>query len=359
MNSLCEDCVGTGKSAKSTRPHSRKRRVRRITPDSSQQLRRLVQVLFLLLNLWIGVEFYFFVQYFENGGAAKYVPRPAGVEGWLPIAALMNLKYVLFTGRIPPLHPAAMFLLIAFLAISWLFRKSFCSWLCPVGTLSEALWKMGQRLWRWNLTLHRWVDLPLRSLKYILLGLFAYAVASLSSPAILDFMQSPYGLIADVKMLNFFRHLGTTATWVLAFLMIASVFIKNFWCRYLCPYGALMGITALSSPSSVRRDPEVCVDCAKCTRVCPSLLPVDKLLVVRSAECTGCLECVAVCPAQGALQMKLGKKRDLPVWAMTAAICLLFLAIVGYAKWTGHWQSAIPDRVYLDLVPRAHELAHP
>ena len=122
MNSLCEDCVGTGKSAKSTRPHSRKRRVRRITPDSSQQLRRLVQVLFLLLNLWIGVEFYFFVQYFENGGAAKYVPRPAGVEGWLPIAALMNLKYVLFTGRIPPLHPAAMFLLIAFLAISWLFR---------------------------------------------------------------------------------------------------------------------------------------------------------------------------------------------------------------------------------------------
>ena len=68
-----------------------------------------------------------------------YVARPPGVEGYLPIAALMNLKYFLLTGRVPELHPAAMFLLVTFVAIAFLFRKAFCSWLCPVGTLSRAV----------------------------------------------------------------------------------------------------------------------------------------------------------------------------------------------------------------------------
>jgi hypothetical protein len=49
--------------------------------------------------------------------------RPAGVEGWLPIAGLMNLRYLTLTHHVPALHPAGMFLLIAFLAMSFLFRK--------------------------------------------------------------------------------------------------------------------------------------------------------------------------------------------------------------------------------------------
>ena len=46
----------------------------------------------MLLNLWIGVRFYLFVRYYETGGHTVFVTRPPGVEGWLPIAALMNLK---------------------------------------------------------------------------------------------------------------------------------------------------------------------------------------------------------------------------------------------------------------------------
>src|SRR5687767_13143334 len=64
-------------------------------------IRRTVQIAFLLLNLWIGVRFYVWVRYFENGGESLYVPRPAGVEGWLPIASLMNLKYFALTGLVP------------------------------------------------------------------------------------------------------------------------------------------------------------------------------------------------------------------------------------------------------------------
>ncbi|MCX7605469.1 MAG: 4Fe-4S binding protein, partial [Bryobacteraceae bacterium] len=199
--------------------------------DRSQQIRLAVQTAFLLLNVWIGVEFYLWVRAYESGGAPP-VARPPGVEGWLPIAGMMNSKYFFETGRVPAVHPAAMVLFLAFVAISLLLRKSFCGWLCPVGTLSEYLWKLGRDTFRRNFFLPRWLDLGLRSLKYVLLGLFAYAVGSMKAEAIAQFLGSPYGIVADVKMLNFFRHLSITAAIVIGILVILSIFIQNFWCRY-------------------------------------------------------------------------------------------------------------------------------
>ena len=343
----------------------RKKLLRRTGRDYSQTLRRSYQFAFLLINLWLGSQFYLWVRHFETAGQSAYVSRPAGVEGWLPIAGLMNLKYFLFTGHVPALHPAAMFLLIAFLATAFLFRKAFCSWLCPVGTVSEYLWKMGRKIFERNAILPRWLDLPLRGLKYLLLGFFVWAVSSMSAKAIAAFMHSQYGLIADVKMLNFFRYMGETGLIVLGVLLVASLFVQNFWCRYLCPYGALLGITAFFSPLRIRREQETCIDCAKCAKACPSALPVDKLITIRSAECTGCLECVAVCPAAGALQMALpavpgvSRPRPLAAWQMAAGVALLLFGIVGFAKTAGYWSSDVPNAVFKQLVPHANEASHP
>ena len=88
--------------------------VRRQQPDQSQKLRRMVQYAFVALNVWIGAQFFLFVRQFERGVNAGYA-RPAGVEGWLPIAGLLNLKYFLVTGNLPRIHPAAMVLLAVFL----------------------------------------------------------------------------------------------------------------------------------------------------------------------------------------------------------------------------------------------------
>ena len=343
----------------------RKKLIRRSSQDRSQIYRRSFQIAFLLLTLWLGVLFYFWVRGFETGVHPKTAIRPAGVEGWLPIAGLMNFKYLLSTGKIPGTHPAALFLFISFAAIAFLFRKAFCSWLCPVGALSEYLWRAGRQIFRRNFHLPRWLDLPLRSLKYLLLGFFVWAVANMSAGAIEEFMRSPYGAIADVRMLNFFRDLGETAAVILAVLVVASVLVQNFWCRYLCPYGALLGIVSLLSPLRIRRSEPACIDCAKCAKVCPSSLPVDKLITIKSAECTGCMECVAICPAEGALQMSLPKwthaprEGRLPPWAIAAGIAVLFLGIVGYAKSAGFWNGDVPNYVYRQLVPQANEVTHP
>ncbi len=344
---------------------TKKKLTRRTDRDYSQTLRRSFQFAFLLLNLYLGTVFYFWVRQFETASASPAISRPPGVEGWLPIAGMMNFKFWLLTGKIPALHPAAMFLLVTFAAMSFLFRKAFCGWLCPVGTISEYLWRAGKRIFGRNFRLPRWVDIPLRGLKYILLGFFVWAVASMSARAIDGFMRSPYGVIADVKMLDFFRFIGTTGLIVIGLLAVFSLFVQNFWCRYLCPYGALMGITALFSPVKIRRSSEACIDCAKCAKACPAALPVDKLVNITSAECTGCMECVAVCPAQGALQMSLPKLpatprvKTIPSWAMAAGIAVVFFGIVGFAKAAGYWKTEMPRAVYQQLVPNPDAATHP
>ncbi|MBS1876574.1 MAG: 4Fe-4S binding protein [Acidobacteria bacterium] len=338
---------------------TRKLLVRRFVSKGTRRLRSAVQAGFLLLNVWIAVQFILFVRQFETPGSSHTISRPPGVDGWLPIAGLMNLKAFVLTGQIPAVHPATLFLITAFLSMSLVLRKAFCSWLCPVGTVSEWLWKAGRSIFGRNFALPRWLDVGLRSLKYILMGLFVYVVAAMSVDGIRAFLDSPYGLIADVKMLNLFRLMTTTTAIVLGVLAVASIFVQNFWCRYLCPYGALMGLAALASPLRIRRNAQACIDCGKCAKACPSRLPVDVLVQIRSAECLGCMECVNVCPAEGALDMKALSRRRVEPWMVAAGVAVIFLGLVGYAQATGHWRSAVPNAMYERLIPNADEFTHP
>jgi polyferredoxin len=337
------------------KPYTRRR------GDVSQQVRFASQVFFGAIALWVGVQFVMWGRYFESGGTTTRVGRPDGVEAWLPIASLMNLKALVLTGTVPEIHAAGMFMLIAFLAISAMYRKSFCSWICPVGTISEWMWQTGRTLFKRSLAPPRWLDVPLRGLKYILLSLFVYVVLAMPVREIRAFLGGPYGMVADVKMLDFFRHMGQGTAIFLVVLLGLSLVVKNAWCRYLCPYGALMGLVALVSPTRIVRNADACIDCAKCAKACPAGLPVDVLASVKSAECTACMSCVAVCPAAGALDLTFGLRRRTPVqpWALAAAILLVFLGVVGYARAAGHWHTSLPDSVYFDLVPRAAAFSHP
>jgi polyferredoxin len=351
-------------------PAPKKKLIRRAAPDHSQRLRHVVELFFVLLNVWLGIQFYLWVRFFERGGIGLHVPRPAGAEGWLPIAGLMNFKAFLTTGHIPTVHPAAMFLFMAFVAMSLLAKKSFCSWICPVGTFSESLARIGKKLFRHNFHLPRWIDIPLRGLKYLLLGFFVFIISSMSAAAIEEFMGTPYGLIADVKMLNFFRGMSETTAIVIAVLVLLSILVEHFWCRYLCPYGALMGLASLLSPLKIRRNPDACIDCAKCARACPAALPVDKLVQIRSVECTACMACIASCPAEGALQFSLPRSHrpaaELPLYrravtplAMVGLLAILFFGMILFARASNHWQTHVPNDVYQQLVPNANEVTHP
>ena len=74
-------------------------------------LRNRFQLVLFLMTLVIGLQFYFFVEQAGNGGPIT-IQRPAGVEGFLPIGALLGWKQLLTTGIWDPVHPAAMVILL-------------------------------------------------------------------------------------------------------------------------------------------------------------------------------------------------------------------------------------------------------
>jgi polyferredoxin len=315
--------------------------------EDSQFLRSAVQLAFVLLLLWIGLEFHLFMQWGLSGGQDRFVARPPGAEGFLPISALISVKYYVQTGIINAVHPSGIFILAAVVGVSIVLKKAFCSWLCPIGTLSESLWLFGTRVLHVSLTPPRWLDYPLRALKYLLLGFFLYSILGMDVPALERFIYSPYNKVADIKMYLFFADISAFALWTIVILVLLSVVIKNFWCRYLCPYGALLGIAGWLSPLKITRTKETCIDCALCTKACPANIKVHAAMRVWSDECMSCMACVEACPVKNTLAMKLSPRATpVPSWALAALVVGTFVAVTGLAMLTDHWQNGIARTEY-------------
>jgi polyferredoxin len=326
-----------------------------------KKYRLLVQSLFALLCVWIGVEFHFFVRYLETRGLEGSAYRPSGVEGFLPISSLMSLYHFILSGEIHPAHPAGFFILVAVLAVSLVFGKAFCSWLCPVGFLSEMLGDIGDKIFKQRLKLSRFADYPLRGIKYLLLGFFVWSIFFLMTPlALKAFLGGPYNLVADIKMYYFFAEISRPALLVIGALLFLSLLFRNFWCRCLCPYGALLGILSLFSPHKIRRRPQNCIDCGRCAGVCPSFIKVDRVKTVISDECTACLNCVDVCPVKDTLEYEnILVRRRIPPKTVVPGIIVIFILITGLGMLSGHWHNNITIDEYLHHQEFLKSYGHP
>lgn len=327
--------------------------------DRSYRIRIAVQSGFALTCVLLGIQFARFVRAAQVG-AVPLPQRPAGVEGFLPISGLMGALDWAYQGSLNTIHPAATVLVLVALALALTLRKSFCSWICPVGFLSELLARFGRWSFGRNFLLWKWVDIPLRSLKYVLMAFFVGAILIMSSQALTAFIESPYNRVADVKMGLFFTDMSRAGIIIMGALVVGSVFVRGVWCRYLCPYGALLGLVSWASPTRIRRDADACVSCGLCDKACMARLPVSSLSKVSSVECTGCLDCVAVCPRPEALGVFVGRRRVKPL-AYAAAVLALFLAGYVGARATGTWQSDLADVEYVQRIQNmdSGEYGHP
>jgi polyferredoxin len=325
-------------------------------------VRYAVQLFFLLLTLVIGYEFYRFVLHFEAPGS-PFVQKPPSVDGFLPIAGLMSFKYFLFTGIVEPIHPSAMVMFVAALTVSVALKKGFCGWICPIGTASQYVWMAGEKLFGRNFRIEKYTDASLRSLKYTLMSLFLVFIGLAMAPnMLLLFFITDYYKIADVRTMKFFTEMSTLAFWVLAAIFVLSFLYKNFWCRYLCPYGALLGLLSRLSPVKIKRNEAKCTHCHACTRHCPGLIDVESREVVKSAECFGCLTCVSRCPAEGALDLSLsaaGTRRNVNPWLYPVVLIVLFYFVIGTAMAFGKWHSQVPYEEYQRLIPAVGAVEHP
>jgi polyferredoxin len=321
--------------------------LKKFYPPGIQPCRKIIQHLFLATVLLIGFQFMLFVKQLENG-ILPTVTRPPGIEAFLPISSLISLKYWLVTGIFNPIHPSGSIILVMVLTTAVLFKRGFCSWICPFGLLTEYLNRLHRIIFRKPTRISRWLDYPLRSLKYLLLAFFLWAVLiKMNASALEFFIYSPYNMVADIKMLRFFTRISIFAFWVLIILVVLSILIRNCWCRYLCPYGALLGMLSFFSLFKIRRNDATCTQCRKCTRACPMDIEVHRTACVISDECHACLKCVAVCPEKDTLYISASKRNGiLKPWVYAAAICLLFVGGPLAGRTTGYWQTRISINEY-------------
>ena len=321
-------------------------------------LRYAVQLGFLLLTLFIGWQFYEFVRHFETPGH-PFVERPPSVDAFLPIGGLMAFKYFLFTGIVDPVHPSGFILFVAVLGVSLVMKKGFCGWICPIGTLSQYAWMLGEKIMGRNFRIGKFKDISLRSLKYLLLGAFVLLIGIAMAPnMVLLFMITDYYKAVDVRMMKFFTEMSVITLWTLTVLTILSILYKNFWCRYLCPYGALLGLLGRFSPFKVRRNGEQCTNCHACTRHCPTMIDVENKDIVKSEECFGCMTCVSHCPSEGALDLTIraGKKISVVKPAFFPLILIiLFYLVIGIGMITDNWQSKVPYEEYQRIIPEVQK----
>ncbi|MGE4296990.1 MAG: 4Fe-4S binding protein [Desulfovibrionaceae bacterium] len=307
---------------------------------AQRHIRLAVQAAFTLTSLWIGWRFFAFLSW-VMGRTDVFAPRPAGVEGFLPISAFMALRRWLVSGLWDRVHPAGLTILVAALAIALIARKGFCAYICPVGCISHLLELAGKKLGMSRdmpSGLGRVLGLP----KYLLLGFFVVTVWQMPLAGVRQFLNSPYNWAADAKLLQFFLSPSGLSLAVLGLLAVASLVWRNAWCRFLCPYGALLGLLGLASPLGLTRDATTCIDCGKCARACPSQIDVPAKTTVNTPLCIGCMQCADACPVPDCLTPRLACRVRVPLWLGLALTVGIFVAAWVWAMATGHWETDMP-----------------
>lgn len=319
-------------------------------------LRKIIQAFFFTYTVIVGFWFYYYIQQLKNGN--YNFPKPASVEGFLPISALMGLKKFLLTGSFDPVHPAGLTIFIGAILMSIIVKKSFCSHICPVGFLSENISKTG-----FDFRINKWISYFIGSLKYLLLFFFIYAVVlNMSVRQITFFQNSPYNIIADAKMLYFFLNISGTSFIVITALILLTYLFRNFWCRFLCPYGALLGLFSLISPTKIKREEEKCINCRKCKNECPSDIEVFNKQTVYSVNCIGCLDCTTNDVSHKQQCLKAFKSDGTEKYhknKLSLLAVAIFLSCFIIAYLTGHWNSPISNEQYARFLEIIHQLGHP
>jgi polyferredoxin len=325
-------------------------------------VRRVVQWATVAVVLVIGVRFTQWVAPHLDGRWPT-VERPPGVEAFLPIGGMLATRHLLEAAVVDAVHPAGLAIFLGICLMSLVVAKSFCSHLCPIGLLSELLGRLGVRLVGRNLRAPRWLDLPLRGLKFLLLAFFVWAIwFTMDARAVAAFLGSPYNVVVDAKMWLFFASPSRLTVAVLGVLVVGSVFVRDLWCRYLCPYGALVGLLGRLAPLKVARDEATCTGCEGCTRVCPAALPVHRLQRVASVECTSCQDCVVACPVKGCLAVRpprvaTSRRWLRPVSAAVVAVTT-YSSVAAASRAARHSQPRVTEAEYHARLKDIHSPAY-
>jgi len=263
---------------------------RRLFRPRSIWIRRVVQVFFFVFIALISVNH----TLSESGGGIPLLSS-ASLHSLCPFGGVVTIyQYATVGTFVQKIHESAFVLMVIGFGLAILFGPVFCGWVCPLGTVQEWVAKWGKKLFkrRYNHFVPPKIDNALRYVRYLVLAWVIYVTAT--SGTLFFAQYDPY-----FALFNFWNtEVSWTALGILGITLGMSLFVERPWCKYACPYGAVLGISNMFRIFKIRRAESTCKADGACSIMCPMNIPVDTVKTVRDHQCISCLECTseAICP---------------------------------------------------------------
>ncbi|MDX9810002.1 MAG: 4Fe-4S binding protein, partial [Sphaerochaetaceae bacterium] len=203
----------------------------------NQRLRRLVQLFFFILIAAISIS-----HTLAESGIEIPLIEGASLHAVCPFGGVVSLYRYITTGTfVQKIHDSSFYLMIIVMATAVIAGPVFCGWVCPFGTFQAWLGYVGRAIFkkRYNRFIPKRLDSILRYLRYAVL---VWVVVMTAISAKLVFAEyDPYFALFNLWT----SEVAIGAYIALGVVVVSSLFVERPFCKYACPYGALLGVTNL------------------------------------------------------------------------------------------------------------------
>ncbi|MCH5139115.1 4Fe-4S binding protein, partial [Clostridiaceae bacterium UIB06] len=210
---------------------------------------------------------------------------------------------------------------ISVMIVTILMGRWFCGWICAFGAYNDLVYFISKKIFNRKFKVDERVDSILKYTKYVIL-IFIIIVSWTFGSSILQ-STSPWDVFGQITNISSIVYNLLIGLILLVLITIGAAFIERFFCRYLCPLGAIFAILSRIGIVKINKPKADCDKCRACTINCSMGLELYQLDCAKGGNCINCLKCAEVCPRKNANINILGQNLNQSLAGSVAMAAML------------------------------------